>query len=197
MVSKNISSRHVFRIAPGIMAILLLLQAVAGAQSNNGSSETGVTYTQDVPFSTESIAQVKANESKLPAPEQRVIPFHKTPQPKVLKQGRASLKRLSAVQNQLFSSLAPVIGSSFIGITQAGIYFPPDTMGAAGPSHLMEITNDNSTVLVFLTNLQVPSFQAFHCKASGHRWAQVQANLITSHLTPRFFMTSIAGVSLR
>jgi PGF-pre-PGF domain-containing protein len=142
MVSKNFSSRR--RIALGIMAIMLLLQAVAGAQGNNGSSETGVTYTQDVPFSTESIAQVVANESKLPAVEQRVIPFHKAPAPQVLKQGvTAPLKPLSAVQNVFPSPLAPVLGNNFIGITSAGLLIPPDTMGAAGPSHLMEITNEN------------------------------------------------------
>jgi hypothetical protein len=144
MVSKNFSLRRASRIALGIMAIMLLLQAVqyAGAQSNNGSSETGVTYTQDVPYSTESIAQVKANESKQPA-EQRVIPFYKAPQPKELKQGTAPPKPLSAVKNELFSSLAPVLGSSFIGIRSDGFSYPPDTMGAAGPSHLMEITNEN------------------------------------------------------
>jgi len=143
MGSKNISLRRASRIVPGIMVIILLLQAVAGAQSNNSSSETGVTYTQNVPFSTESIAQVVANESKQPAPEQRVIPFYKEPQPKELKQGTALQKPLRAVKSELFSSLAPVIGSNFIGITSDGSSFPPDTMGAAGPSHLMEITNEN------------------------------------------------------
>ncbi|MCZ7382754.1 MAG: PGF-pre-PGF domain-containing protein [Candidatus Methanoperedens sp.] len=146
MGSKNCSFRHVFRIAPGIIAIILLLQAAAGAQGNNVSSETGVTYTQDVPFSTESIAQVMANESKQSATEQGVIPFHMAPESKVLKQGMkqgtAPLKRMSAVKNELFQSLAPVLGSSFIGLTQTGSLIPPDTMGAAGPSHLMEILND-------------------------------------------------------
>lgn len=174
MGSKNVSLRHVFRIASGIIAIILLFQAVqyAGAQSNNDSSETGVTYTQDVPFSTESIAQVRANESKQPAPEQRSIPFYKAPQTKELKQGKAPLKPMRAVQNELFPSLAPVIGSSFIGITSDGSSIPPDTMGAAGPSYLMEITNQkigffNKSTGAFISSVSLEDFWSSLGTGSG------------------------------
>ncbi len=172
MMLDNIYRMRVSGIVPGTIALVIILIAVNWVQAtppvtqtNNSLSETGITYTQAVPFAKESIKEIIDCESNksTPVQMQRVIPFHKAPQPEKLKQGRTPLKSLSAVQNELFSSLAPVLGSSFIGITQTGSSIPPDTMGAAGPSHLMEITNDkvgffNKSTGALISNVTLQSF---------------------------------------
>lgn len=50
------------------------------------SSEKGITHTQEVPFSKETIDEIKERELKEPPspPKQRVIPFHEAPPPKEL-----------------------------------------------------------------------------------------------------------------
>ncbi len=58
----------------------------ASPQEKSSASEPGVTITEEVPFSKETLEEIKERESKKPTPipEQRVIPFHKGPPPEEL-----------------------------------------------------------------------------------------------------------------
>jgi hypothetical protein len=180
MVPDNIYRVRVPGIALGTIALVILLialnygaRATPITQTNNSSSETGITYTQAVPFAKESINDIIARESKksTTVQTQRVIPFHKAPPPKKVSE-TAPFKPQIVVQNVLTSPLAPVLGSNFIGITQVSLIVPPDTMGAAGPSHLMEMTNDklgffNKSTGALISSVSLQTFWASLGTGSG------------------------------
>jgi PGF-pre-PGF domain-containing protein len=140
-------------IAVGIVFIAALSFAVnygegadlsSSIQINNISHETGITYTQEVPFSKEPLKEIKQRESTVPSSAQRVIPFQRGPQPRELSGHGRSYQGmpLSAVSIvPLSPPLAPTLGSNFTGLSEIGMVIPPDTHGAVGPSHLMEILN--------------------------------------------------------
>jgi len=120
---------------------------------DSGSSETGVTYTQEVPFVKETLDEIKERESNQPAPilQQRVIPFHKEALPKELPVPELPLsepKPQSEVPHEPTEpSLAPALSNDFSGLDDNNAVIPPDTMGAAGPSYLVEILNSEVAFL--------------------------------------------------
>jgi hypothetical protein len=138
-------------------------------EGDNGKSETGVTQSQEVPFSAETLEEIKERDSKQPSPipEQKAVPFQEAPPPVELPESEALLPETVpqnlALQETSVFSLAPSLSNNFIGIADDNTRIPPDTMGAAGPSHLVSILNnavaffDKSTG----TNLSQVSLQSF------------------------------------
>ena len=115
-------------------------------------SEKGIPETIEVPFSKETINEVKKRESigSEVIREPRVIPFQKQPPPKELKEEPLPEPKKPDTGAEPQSRLiykypqpkVPALSNNFSGLGDAGTVIPPDTMGAVGPSHLMEILND-------------------------------------------------------
>lgn len=133
-------------------AFALLLAGCGGGDGSGGTpigsaSETGVTHTQEVPFVKETLEEVKEGESKQPPPipQQRVIPFQKEPPPRELpvpELPSPKIKPQSEVPHgPTEPSLAPALSNNFTGLNDNNTSIPPDTMGAVGPSHLVETLN--------------------------------------------------------
>jgi hypothetical protein len=77
-----------------------------------------------------------------------VIPYHRSPGPKQIRTDivnpgtKPELATLSAPNaSSGFSNFAASLLASFSAATDNNTYIPPDTMGAAGPSHLMVMLN--------------------------------------------------------
>ncbi len=172
MISKNVRAGYTLGIALGTIALVILLLDVnygAGAnpspitENNNSSSETGITYTQEVPFAKESIKDIIERESKRPAPipKQRVIPFRKGPQAEKLP-GQAGPQSALPQETTGFP-LAPALGSNFTGLSDNNQVIPPDTMGAVGPSYLLETLNSevgifNKNTGALISNVSLQAF---------------------------------------
>ena len=145
----------------GILSILLLIgfsgnargeqagtsfpsSGVSDPAPSQGTSVTGDTLTMEVPYSQESFDQSKANEAILAGPpaSPRVVPFHHGPPP-IERPGGAALPALppSAQEPLAPAPLAPALSNGFQGLIDTNTFIPPDTMGAAGPSHLMSTLN--------------------------------------------------------
>ncbi len=207
MITKIIG-RRAFRIALGTIAIVLLLQSVnyvwanPTQQINNGSSETGVTYTQEVPFSIESIAEVKERESRqpVPSPMQKAIPFQRGPPPKELKHGTAPLNPQSAPLYEP-TAWAPALGSSFIGLSDNGMVIPPDTMGAVGPLHLVETLNSevgffNKSTGALISNVSLQTFWSSLGTGSGQPdYSPFDPKVIYDQHSGRFIAVTMGGSS--
>lgn len=139
-----------------IVSVAVILLAVAGAGDSVGSesaTSTGVQVTKSVPFARESIDEIRAlaplRTRAVPGP--RVIPFHRIPRPPDTT-GSAGLPSAGpALAAPLLPSapapLAPTLDSSFAGLGNPphsqGDVIPPDTMGAAGPNHLVSLLNSD------------------------------------------------------
>ena len=73
--------------------IIMSLNSFASDRSI-GSFETGITQIQEVPFSKETIEEIKERDSKQPPsiPEKRVIPFHKEQEIELLPESKIPAK---------------------------------------------------------------------------------------------------------
>ena len=117
----------------------------AAAETTGGSSTVGVTVTRPVPVAVETLRDVQARAPlrRQPAPGDRAIPFRK-----IRRQvdtnvfaPRLSLSLAPAVSSLFAPALmAPASDNSFAGLGNpppGSDIIPPDTMGAAGPNHLV------------------------------------------------------------
>ncbi len=159
-----------------IVSVAVILLAVAGAGDSVGSesaTSTGVQVTKSVPFARESIDEIRALAPlRTPAvPGNRVIPFHRIPRPSDTT-GRAGLPSAGPALAAPFlasspAPLAPTLDSSFAGLGNPphsqGDVIPPDTMGAAGPNHLVSLLNSDFGVFSKTTGavLQQIPLQSF------------------------------------
>ena len=143
--------RFLRRIVPSI--VILLAVAVSGdSVGSEPTTSTGAQITMNVPFARESIDEIRALAPirTLAVPGDRVIPFHRI----VRRSGETGKVGLpldvpSLAAPFLASSpapLAPVLDNSFAGLgnpTTGRDVIPPDTMGAAGPNHLVSLLNSD------------------------------------------------------
>ncbi len=127
--------------------------AVSGAPEGAPEGRTvGSAVTANVPHARESLAEVRAlAPSRLPKrgrPE-RAIPFRRTPRP-APPAGIEPSATAAPVASETPSGPIPglrssVLASNFKGLEnlppEAGDLIPPDTMGAAGPAHLVSLLN--------------------------------------------------------
>jgi len=158
-------------IVPAV--VILLAIAVSGDSVGSGpTTSTGVQVTKSVPFARESIDGIRALVPlrTRAVPGDRAIPFHRIPR----RSGTAGEARLPLAGPALAapfvasspSPLAPALDSSFAGLgnppRSEGDLIPPDTMGAAGPNHLVSLLNSDFGVFDKSgTRLQKISLQSF------------------------------------
>ena len=174
------SSFHERRVAGlflrWIVPSIVLLVGVAAFGDSVGpgpATSTGVEVTKRVPFVRESIDEIRALAPMRPlaAPGDRAIPFRRLPR----RSGAAGQAGLPFPGPSLAAPFlvaspapsAPAQDSSFAGLgnpphTQGDV-IPPDTMGAAGPNHLVSLLNSDFGVFDKTTGavLQKISLQSF------------------------------------
>ena len=171
---------HENRVSPPflrwIVPAVVILLAVAGSGDSAGSgptTSTGARVTKSVPFARESIDEIRAlapSRSRA-VPGDRTIPFHRIPRRSdATGEARLPLAGPELAAPFLASSpapSAPALDSSFAGLGNPphseGDVIPPDTMGAAGPNHLVSILNSDFGVFDKTTGavLQKISLQSF------------------------------------
>ena len=166
------AARRFFRTMVPVAAILL---AVAGSGDSAGSgptTSTGERVTESVPFVRESIDGIRALAPLRvrTVPGSRVLPFHRiargsgTAGPAGLPLAGPGLATPFLASSPAPS--APVLGGSFAGLGNPphteGDLIPPDTMGAAGPNHLVSLLNSDFGVFDKSgTQLQKISLETF------------------------------------
>ena len=139
-----------------MLPALVILLAVAGPRNSAGSgpmTSTGVQVTESVPFVRESIAEIQALAPmrERTVPEDRAIPLRRiqrrsgaTGDPALSFAG-ATVPAPSVSSSPAPS--APALDGSFAGLGNPphseGDVIPPDTMGAAGPDHLVSLLNSD------------------------------------------------------
>jgi hypothetical protein len=154
--------------------VILLAVAVSGDSVESGpTTSTGAQVTKNVPFVRESIDEIRALAPlrTRAVPGDRAIHFHRNPR----RSGATGEARLPfagpALEAPFFTSspapLAPALDSNFAGLgnppRSEGDVIPPDTMGAAGPNHLVSLLNSDFGVFDKTTGapLQKVSLQSF------------------------------------
>jgi hypothetical protein len=173
---KYIRERRVARpllrwIVPGVL-ILFAVAASGGPAGSGQATSSGVRVTKSVPFVRESIDEIaaRAPSRSRTAPGNRAIPFHRIPRHSDAT-GEVGLPLaepdLAAPFLESYPApLAPVLDSSFAGIgnpPHGEDVIPPDTMGAAGPNHLVSLLNSDFGVFNKATGgvLQKISLESF------------------------------------
>jgi len=158
-----------------IVPAVAIFLAVAGSGDSTGSgplASTGARVTKSVPFARESIdairalAPLRARE----VPGDRSIPFRRIPMRSGAAGEAGSPSAAPALAAPIIAPspapLAPAVTSSFAGLGNpppGQDIIPPDTMGAAGPDHLVSILNSDFGVFDKATGavLQESSLRSF------------------------------------
>jgi len=132
-------------------AVILLAVAVPADPAGSGpATSTGTQVTMRVPFARESIDEIRALAPLRTRAimRDRVLPLHRIPRPSGAAGEAGSPSAATALADTLVASSpvpsAPALDSSFAGLGNppAGQdVIPPDTMGAAGPNHLVSLLN--------------------------------------------------------
>ncbi|MBI5577321.1 MAG: fibronectin type III domain-containing protein [Deltaproteobacteria bacterium] len=139
----------------------IVIGGTAVAGTSDGKTTVGVKVTRPVPTAVESLHDVKTRAAARPQPvkRDRAIPFRRIQKPgdTPIFTPRLSLS-LSAVVTSLFApaSMAPALDNSFAGSDNpppGPDIVPPDTMGAAGPNHLVSALNSDFAVFDKAGNL--------------------------------------------
>ncbi|MCP2499980.1 MAG: hypothetical protein NCA08_00170 [Deltaproteobacteria bacterium] len=166
-------ARPLFRWIVPAAAILLAAAGFGVSAESVPTTSTGARVTKSVPFARESIDEIRALDPtrSQAVPEGRTIPFHRIPRrPDATGDARSPLAGPALAAPLLASSpspSAPAPDSSFAGLgnppRSEGDVIPPDTMGAAGPNHLVSILNSDFGVFGKATGqlLQKRSLQSF------------------------------------
>src|SRR5512140_1735234 len=194
-----------------IVPSIVMLIAVAGSADPVGSgpgTSTGVQVTMSVPFVRESIDEIRA---LAPCPERtvrgdRVIPFHRIPRRsgEIRRSGLPSAGPSLAAPSFASSPapLAPAI-DNFAGLgnpphTQGDIV-PPDTMGAAGPNHLVSLLNSDFGVFsktsgAVLQKITLQSFWGSLGTAAGQPAdSPYDTKIFYDPSSGRFFAVTLGG----
>jgi hypothetical protein len=157
-----------------LLALLALLPAgVSGEAGGTGGGENqGIQVTMEVPFASESLAAVK---TATPARKTRFIGNRAIPRKRIERVPASGPFVASAafplqplpLSAPVVAPQAPVLDSSFAGLGNpppGEDVIPPDTMGAAGPNHLVSLLNSEFGVFSKtgskLENVSLRSFWA-------------------------------------
>ena len=158
-------------IVPGV--VILLAVAVSGdSVGSEPTTSTGVHVTKRVPFVRESIDEIfaRAPLRTKAVPGDRAIPIHRIPRRSGATEQAESPLPVQDLATPFFTSspvpLAPVLDINFAGLgnpPHGQDVIPPDTMGAAGPNHLVSLLNSDFGVFSKTTGevLQQISLQSF------------------------------------
>ena len=139
-------------IVPAV-AILLVVEGSGDSVGSGPTTSTGIRVTKHVPFARESIDEIRAlGPTRSQAVRGiRAIHLHRIPgRPGTTGQAGFPLAGPDLAA-PFFASppspLAPALDSSFAGLGNPphseGDVIPPDTMGAAGPDHLVSLLNSD------------------------------------------------------
>ena len=163
------------RVSLTILAFLMFASSGVSGDSESipGSSATGVKVTGSVPFARESLEEVRtlAPNRRAPVSGIRAIPRHRIPRAPAaaIPDARltANLAPAGPVRSAAPSPSAPALDNGFAGLGNPrhgqGDVIPPDTMGAAGPTHLVTLMNSDFGVFDKTTGAvqQQVSLQSF------------------------------------
>ncbi len=99
-------------------------------EGDSGKSETGVIQSQEVPFSAETLEEIKERDSKQPPPipEQKAIPFQEAPPPVELPESETLLpetvpQNLAPHENTT-SIMTPSLSNNFKRTTDNNVVIP-------------------------------------------------------------------------
>ncbi|MHB9061249.1 MAG: fibronectin type III domain-containing protein [Desulfobacteria bacterium] len=174
------------------------------------TTSTGVQVTNRVPFVRESIDEIRALAPlrTRAVPVDRAIPFHRIPR-RSGTTGEAGLPLTgpSLAAPFLASSpapSAPALDSSFAGLGNphsGNDVIPPDTMGAAGPNHLISLLNSDfgvfdKTTGAVLQRISLQSFWASLGTAAGQPADfPFDTKVLYDTSSARFFAVTLGGTS--
>ncbi len=131
----------------------------AGTPSLQTAAASMLTAPQGAAFARTTYPQMAAFDRANPHPQQRVIPFMPAPPPRVADAdataaaggivplpadtGGASQHpgRIGVSSGPAPTTAAPPLTGNFAGTIDDGTSIPPDTMGAVGPNHVVELLN--------------------------------------------------------
>ena len=195
-------------IAP---AILILLAAAVSADpaGPEAATSTGARVTMRVPFVRESIDEIRALAPlrTRAIPRDRVIPLHRIPRRSGATGETGSPSAALALAAPLSApSPAPSAPALDIGFTGLGNppagqdVIPPDTMGAAGPNHLVSLLNSDFGVFDKAGHLlQTIDLQAFWASLGTGPGEPANFPFDTKVLydpsSDRFFAVTLGGTS--
>ena len=197
-----------------LVAVILLAVAASGDPAGSEpATSTGARVTMRVPFFRESIDEIRALAPlrEQTAPENRAIPFRR-----ILRRSGAPGQAdfpvaapalVDPVPASSPSRLAPLLDSSFAGLGNPphsqGDVIPPDTMGAAGPNHLVSLLNSefgvfNKSTGALIPNQQV-SLQSFWeslgTKAGQPANFPFDTKILYDQQSGRFIAVTLGGLS--
>ena len=197
------------RIVP--VALILLAIAVSGLSAEpEPKTSTGVQVTKRVPFVRESIDEIRALAPfrERPAPENRAIHLHRIPR-------GSGATRQSGLPSEVPALAAPfpapspapsapALDGSFAGLGNPphseGDVIPADTMGAAGPNHLVSLLNSDFGVFnktgTLLRKVPLQTFWASLGTASGEPANfPFDTKVLYDTSSARFFAITLGGTN--
>ena len=187
-------------------AILLAAAGFGVSAESVPTTSTGARVTKSVPFARESIDEIRAlaPSRSQAVPGEPVHPL--SSDSKAIRcDGRSADRRWQGRPLRPLSSpsspapSAPALDSSFAGLGNPphseGDVIPPDTMGAAGPNHLVSILNSDFGVFDKATGRRASKESP--CNRSGDPSERRRESRRISRSTRRSSTTSTAGGSSR
>ncbi len=156
--------RRLRRVAPACLGVLTLVlpgSVDAASGHNSGVPQTASNVDPErlppplTVFAQTSFDEMVADQRARPEAAPMASPFMEGPGPQVIPfpEG-ANIPIVEPTYPETpvkdlergAAAFAPPIGTSFQGVIDDGCWIPPDTMGAAGPNHIVEILNSGFTV---------------------------------------------------
>jgi hypothetical protein len=166
------AARPVLRWIVPSLAILLAVAASGDSAGSGTATSTGAKVTKSVPFVRESIDEIRA---LAPARAREAQGGREVPIRRVLRQSGATGVAVAPTAEPVLAApffapspalSAPALDFDFAGLGNPpraeGDIIPPDTMGAAGPNHLVSLLNSDFGVFskagALLQKLSLDSF---------------------------------------
>jgi hypothetical protein len=197
-----------------VVSVAVILLAVAGSGDSAGSgptTSTGTHVSKSVPFVRESIDEIRALAPlrTRAVPGNRAIPFHRISR-RSGTTGEADVTFEGAALAAPFLALspapsAPALDGSFAGLGNLphteGDVIPPDTMGAAGPGHLVSLLNSefgvfNKTTGAVLQKVSLQSFWGSLGTAAGEPADfPFDTKVLYDTSSARFFAMTLGGTA--
>jgi len=197
-----------------IVPVAVILFAVAGPRNSAGSgpgTSTGVQVTESVPFVRESIDEIRALAPmrSRAIPVDRGIHFHRISR-RSDATGEARLPLAGPALAAHFPASSPAPSAPALDVSFAGLgnpprsegdVIPPDTMGAAGPNHLVSLLNSdfgvfNKTTGAVLQKISLRSFWGSLGTAAGQpAHFPFDTKVLYDTSSDRFFAVTLGGTS--
>ncbi|MBF0519197.1 MAG: hypothetical protein HQK92_05685, partial [Nitrospirae bacterium] len=187
-----------FSIVAVVLIILLLQQiTLAMASDDSNSTGTGVEVKQEVPFSKTTFSEME-NRDKQPmsdTTQHRVIHRRMAPYLHYINQS-SPVSSKSGGATSATDTDAPALTSSFTGMSSSNVA-PPDTMGAAGPNYLVNMTNGGVAIYTKSTGAlyRQVTLASFWSSLGSAASSPYDVKVIYDQFNSRFIVTSVSGES--